>query len=390
MNGAVAPLAPSPSEASIASVAALLRASDALLARAVAMLGELARAGGVDRTSGLPSELALRLQARRTHWDARELCGAAEVLASMPTTARAFEDGELSWSQVRAIAREARPVRPAERARLDAVVAARADALRDAEPEQLVEEVADVAARLRPDLALAREDRAIERSFLRLQPRLTGGGSLYGEADAERFATIAGALDAAADRPDADEEDGRGRRHMDALVAICENSLAGGGTARPRPRVLATLDITAPSATARILTSAATRPARLTSVATEQLLCDADIVPVVFDGARPVAVGRAQPTVPQAARTAVIARDGGCRFPGCSAPVAWSDVHHIRGRARGGGHDPENLVLLCRRCHRRVHRHRWRIEQRADDLIGFMHRGRTFTSGPRARPPARE
>jgi 5-methylcytosine-specific restriction endonuclease McrA len=31
-----------------------------------------------------------------------------------------------------------------------------------------------------------------------------------------------------------------------------------------------------------------------------------------------------------------------------------SEVHHIKSRARGGGHDPANLLDLCTPCHRFV------------------------------------
>jgi len=31
--------------------------------------------------------------------------------------------------------------------------------------------------------------------------------------------------------------------------------------------------------------------------------------------------------------------------------------HHIFPKGRGGGHDPDNQVTLCRKCHSWVHRH---------------------------------
>ena len=44
--------------------------------------------------------------------------------------------------------------------------------------------------------------------------------------------------------------------------------------------------------------------------------------------------------------------DGRCEYCGGIPGV---DSHHIKSRARGGTHDIENLILLCRACHRRVH-----------------------------------
>jgi hypothetical protein len=62
-----------------------------------------------------------------------------------------------------------------------------------------------------------------------------------------------------------------------------------------------------------------------------RIACDAEIIPVVL-GSRgePLDVGRASRTVPTAIRRAVILRDGGCAFPGCSIPARWCDIHHGR------------------------------------------------------------
>ncbi len=44
---------------------------------------------------------------------------------------------------------------------------------------------------------------------------------------------------------------------------------------------------------------------------------------------------------------ALIARDGGCSFPGCTVPPQWCERHHIIGWAFGGSTDIDNLTLLC-------------------------------------------
>lgn len=61
-------------------------------------------------------------------------------------------------------------------------------------------------------------------------------------------------------------------------------------------------------------------------------------------------------------RMQVLERDNyTCQYPGCgkswansSAPI---DAHHRRPRSRGGAHDPENGISLCRDHHRLVHDH---------------------------------
>ncbi|HEX9776364.1 MAG TPA: HNH endonuclease signature motif containing protein [Actinomycetota bacterium] len=382
----------------VEEAAVMLREADALQARALGLLVGATPTGA----GGLGAETALSFAARLLPWEARVLCGAAEAVRAMPRLAACLAEGIVSASQARAIARACRDLRGTQRDAVDVLVARRSPALREAEPDQLVAEVEDLAARLRSDLATRREQRMIDASFLVLQPALGGGGSLYAQADPESFATIAAALDAAADPPVAgegrDEPSDRAVQRFDALVGICEASMSDADTTvRPRPRFLVSLQLRDDRAqlagdltrlgddAASILGNVAGRPQRLSPLATRTLLCDAEVIPVVFDGAQPIAAGRVRTPVPDRTRRAIVARDGGCRFPGCRAPAAWSDVHHVRAGARRT-HEPSNLVLLCRRCHRRVHRYGWRITHDGD-AVRFDYRGRSMTSYPRARRP---
>ena len=57
-----------------------------------------------------------------------------------------------------------------------------------------------------------------------------------------------------------------------------------------------------------------------------------------------------------------MARDGACVW--CDAPAAWTDAHHIRHWSDGGGTDLDNMVLLCRSCHTRIHDTEWEVERR--------------------------
>jgi hypothetical protein len=87
-----------------------------------------------------------------------------------------------------------------------------------------------------------------------------------------------------------------------------------------------------------------------------RLACDASLTRVVMSGrSEPLDVGRRTPIVPPAMRRAVIARDRACRFPGCDRPHAWCDAHHVTHWSDGGATAVTNLLLLCRRHHRRVH-----------------------------------
>ena len=81
-------------------------------------------------------------------------------------------------------------------------------------------------------------------------------------------------------------------------------------------------------------------------------------------------VGRRTRTISPALRRALAARDGQCRFPGCSARRC--DGHHIRHWADGGETALSNLVLLCRRHHRAVHEEGFRVRMDAGGTATFL------------------
>ena len=53
-------------------------------------------------------------------------------------------------------------------------------------------------------------------------------------------------------------------------------------------------------------------------------------------------------------KRALLARDQGCRFPGCTH-TKWLDAHHVVHWADGGETTLENLVMLCSKHHRLLH-----------------------------------
>jgi hypothetical protein len=78
----------------------------------------------------------------------------------------------------------------------------------------------------------------------------------------------------------------------------------------------------------------------------------------------PLALGRRTRLFSAAQKKALAARDGGCAWPGCTAPAAWCEAHHVRWWNRdGGATDIGNGVLLCSHHHHLIHEplSRWRI-----------------------------
>ena len=88
-------------------------------------------------------------------------------------------------------------------------------------------------------------------------------------------------------------------------------------------------------------------------------------------------------TVPPSTRRALEARDRGCRFPGCG--LRFTDAHHVEHWADGGETSLRNLVLLCRRHHRRVHEDGWKIcSDKNGQVVVFTPTGKALGQVPTA------
>ena len=79
---------------------------------------------------------------------------------------------------------------------------------------------------------------------------------------------------------------------------------------------------------------------------------DARVFPVIFDKARRVeSYGSAHRIFTEGQRLAMIARDQGCSFPGCTVGPNWTEAHHIIDFALGGPTSIKNGTMLCRYDH---------------------------------------
>jgi hypothetical protein len=100
----------------------------------------------------------------------------------------------------------------------------------------------------------------------------------------------------------------------------------------------------------------------LSASALLHLACDAQVVPVVFrDTGGVLAYGRERRLASVGQRLALAARDGGCTFPGCDRPPAWTEVHHVREWITGGPTDLDNMILICGHHHRTFEKAGWRV-----------------------------
>lgn len=282
---------------------------------------------------------------------AREYVRVAVALRRLPALARAFHDGNLSYSRIRAVTRFATPESEADlvavamrtrvedledmarlhrktRAMTDPAFVVRARSVRQGEQDGMT----TIVARLAPD-----EGALVDRVLTAIMDR----DRVSAETEPEEWEL------------DPDAAPVWERRRADALVGMARDWLAGRGSGHaeasaPAAEVVAYIDAT--KGMARLDNGPRIGPKTL-----ERMLCDSVIRRVVALPGRKVDYGRARRTVSPGQRDAVIAMYGGrCQWPGCRVRRGLN-VHHVRHWAYDGPTAPENLSPLCPHHHRCVH-----------------------------------
>ena len=104
-----------------------------------------------------------------------------------------------------------------------------------------------------------------------------------------------------------------------------------------------------------------------------RLAAEADVVSLVTTGTgRPLQLGRTRRCASTSQTYALIARDVGCSFPGCTVPPEWCERHHLTAWAAGGLTDVDNLTLLCGYHHAHYAQAGWTCHLDADGLPGWQ------------------
>jgi hypothetical protein len=207
------------------------------------------------------------------------------------------------------------------------------------------------------------------KSFISLsQPADTGANTFEYRLtlDVEGKAVLEAALGPlSAPKPVDGERDLRtsDRRRGDAFVQIVRRAVAAGGERGKNNKT--TLVLTMDWESLRDGLGAATTLGGLdagTHLAPEtvrKLCCDGAVIPVVLgSGGEVMDWGLQKRFFTEGQTKRLWLRDGGCTYPGCTAPPSWTDAHHLIHWADLGPSDLDNAALLCDRHHTIVHKRR--------------------------------
>jgi hypothetical protein len=342
-------------DAALASELLALRKQMDRLEGVFARLAVVAHRRGVGAADGSQSTAAwLRWRAGMREGDAKAAVEAGELSDVLEATGAAWRSGTISSGAARTI--------------FGARVEGHDDELRGSESALL-----DLARR--GDLKylrvatnhfrnLARADGAApgERDGLHLSQTYGGVTVLNAELTDAGAETVVTAVHAYTDAPSADDRRTPAQRSAAALVQICKVAIQHAPD-EGRSVTHASLVIDWKSLTEhRIGRMDGEFTGSIHPDDVRRLLCDSSISRVVTGpDSLPLDVGRSKRTIPPPMRRAVIARDGGCRFPGCNRPPGWCQIHHVVHWLEGGCTAVVNLVPFCDNHHHVVHQPGWTV-----------------------------
>jgi hypothetical protein len=295
---------------------------------------------------------------------AREKVRTAQSLRDLPGVLRAFREGRLSYTKVRALTRVA--ARHDEEAllryALDATapqVEERCRQIRNVQPDSVHD------ARRRWEARSLSAWRNAGRGTLCLRVELPlDVGELVMQAIERALAQ-----EEVADGDAETSKTGFQSQQADALVAIARTYLDGGvaGASAESASTADRYQVVVHVDEAALHGGVGRADAPLETV--KRLACDSSVVVVTEDErGTPLDVGRKQRTVSTPLRRALWSRDRHCTFPGCHR-TRFVAAHHVHHWTDGGPTSVDNLVLLCSQHHRLLHEGGYSI--RRDDRGGL-------------------
>ncbi len=313
-----------------------------------------------------PGEAAARVRAAHLLGPRRMITG--EILApQFAEVAQAQAEGDLSpqHAQVITATIEALPDAVADQW-AGLVETTLVDEARRRHPDSLKQAAQALTDRLDPDGTLADERDHVRRRDVSVTRCRDGSGHVDGRLTAALTEKLLAVLDPLAAPNPVDVHGTRdlrtpGQRRHDALEGALDRLLTSGtlpDTGGMPATVLITM--TAGQYEAR-RGLARTGHGQLLSIDSAlQMVDQASVVTVVHDDlGRVCGTSSVSRVATKTQRLALAARDGGCSFPDCDVPAAWTQAHHVVEWSRGGPTTLDNLTLVCGFHHRSFERGGW-------------------------------
>ena len=297
---------------------------------------------------------------------AREKVRVARALGKLPAIDHALSVGKLSYAKVRALTRVATPENEARLLEL-ALYATGAQlerlcrGFRSAQTADEGPALEDRCVRKRVlpggmvklEIVLAPDEADL---VLRAVDRARDVEGAEGAEGAEGGARMGVSAEARSESP-------AWPSRADGMVRVAEAFLAGDaahGTGGDRYQVMVHVDQD-PLAADGVMAASLEDGTGVSAETLRRIACDCGLVAVTGNDPASMSVGRRTRSIPAAIRRALLLRDRGCCFPGCTH-TRFLHGHHWRHWLHGGETSLANLLLLCPSHHRLVHEGGWSVE----------------------------
>jgi hypothetical protein len=301
----------------------------------------------------------------RGSWVSRRLQLGRALADRLPSTGKAWAAGDCGLEHAEVIMRATASVDDRQLAgEVEVFLAGQAPGLTPTELRVVADEL---LAQLAPEESAADTARKRAAQHLHVSKTLDGMSRLDGWLDAEAGLIVANAIEAFTRKPDPDGDlltESAGRRRADALVQLCRHAMTHAASCNGQggSRHTIVVGLSAYALRDGLGTAGIDGGGTLPAAAVRRMACDAGIIPALYGSdSEIVDFGRRARTPPAGLRAKLVARDGGCTFPGCDRPPSWTEAHHRRHWTAGGITEEDNLHLLCCHHHHLVHEGGWRI-----------------------------
>ncbi len=299
----------------------------------------------------------------------REANTAHRLDTDLADTRRALADGDISLEHAAAIADAATQLGDAQAAERSLLAQARR-----ADPAQVKKSGRRLAQQSDRQAATAAARRAYARRGLRFWSDRDGTVWFEGRAHQLGGEYVMAAVNALAAPTAKDDQRTPDQRRLDGLVELSRTYLQDGvapreGGAPAELVVVVPVEEIEQRAGAPPGTLAWTGPCP--PPALNQLVCEAGLSWLITDPTGlPLQLGKTRRFASRHQRRALHARDGGCRWPACSARAEWSIAHHEPPYDHPHGRtDLDRLVLLCAFHHNLRHHADWTLTLHPDATV---------------------
>jgi hypothetical protein len=318
-------------------------------------------------------------------WSSKRVRLGRALADVMPMTGKAWEAGHIGIDHAQVVANTIRGVDHDLALDMEGFMASHAPALT---VEELKTLAAELLATASPEQSDAEAAKKRASQHLSLSETLGGMWRLDGWLDPEAGLIFANAIAAFTRKPDPDGDvmvESIGSRRAEALVQLARHATAHAESCNDEggSRYDLVIGVSHQTLEDRLGVGGTPDGQRFTAGTLRRMACDAGIIPAVYGNDSEVLdFGRKTRTIGNGLRHFIVARDGGCVFPGCDRPPSYTEVHHREHWIEHDGEtNPENLEMLCTHHHHTVHEGGWQI------TIGHDKNRTPWFHPPGGRPP---